>query len=214
MKFLVSKKLRLTICISRAHLLSDPPHGLCWQLIRWNCKNKGLIALWESKMLQRKLVNNIFLLPINILNFINIQKIGNQRIPHEKAMGFWAPDRGIPKMAIIPAAKAANAPIAMAGEFPPPNSWSHGPLPRETTTCFWHHILINKPQHKKNPNSIGNFYHINRREFNRKGIRNHRKYNLLEKWRVLHKYSHYWKHLSVTWKFSLQFFIDRISINI
>jgi hypothetical protein len=39
-------------------------------------------------MLQRKLVDNKFLLPVNILSFINIQKIGKKRIPHEKTMGF------------------------------------------------------------------------------------------------------------------------------
>ena len=52
-----------------------------------------------------------------------------------RALGFWGLDRGIAKMAISPLAKAATAATAKAGEFPPPNSWSHGPLPRDTTTC-------------------------------------------------------------------------------
>lgn len=43
-------------------------------------------------------------------------------------------DRGIAKMATSPLAKAATAAIAKAGELPPPNNESHGPLPRDTTT--------------------------------------------------------------------------------
>ena len=37
--------------------------------------------------------------------------------------------------AMSPAAKADNAATTKAGELPPPNNWSHGPLPRDTITC-------------------------------------------------------------------------------
>lgn len=62
-------------------------------------------------------------------------KSGYNEIPHVKDLGFWGIERGIAKMATSPLAKAATAATAKAGEFPPPNSWSHGPLPSDTTTC-------------------------------------------------------------------------------
>jgi hypothetical protein len=43
--------------------------------------------------------------------------------------------RGNPRIATRPPMKDAPAATAKAGAFPPPKSWSHGPLPSDTITC-------------------------------------------------------------------------------
>lgn len=50
------------------------------------------------------------------------RRLDDVRVPYGRALGFWAAERGIANMAISPLAKAATAPTAKAGEFPPPNS--------------------------------------------------------------------------------------------
>lgn len=63
-------------------------------------------------------------------------KSRSNMIPHTGFLGFWEPVRGIAKTAMPPLTRAAIAATANAGEFPPPNNWSHGPLPKDTIICF------------------------------------------------------------------------------
>lgn len=57
-------------------------------------------------------------------------------IPHLCVLALVILERGRAIMAISPLQNAATAATAKAGEFPPPNNWSHGPLPRDTITWF------------------------------------------------------------------------------
>lgn len=63
-------------------------------------------------------------------------------IPHSCILDFSNPDRGIAKRATSPPAMADIAATAKAGELPPPNNCSHGPLPTDTTTCSFKSKLL------------------------------------------------------------------------
>lgn len=93
----------------------------------------------------KQLYTNYFYLFIFVIHLQkkSVPKAEKNMIPHTWLLGFGVPVRGIAKTAMSPLARAATAATAKAGEFPPPNSWSHGPLPKDTTIYFKHEKYIN-----------------------------------------------------------------------